>query len=91
MTTNNAKRNKTDMIYIEFCKGMREHFGIAKAGGFLCPAMLQMKKVSLDVLKFDDWLHEKFGKYEKDRNISAYELVEAEFGKDARRFCERAI
>ncbi len=78
------------MTIQEFCKGLRKHFKITNTNDYLDPIMLQLKKVSLDIFKMDDWLHEQFDDYD-DETMSMNDIITAKFGKDAVVFCEKAI
>ena len=72
----------------QFHKGFRDHFGIKNAGRFLDQLLLQLKKVSLDIIAFDEWLEMEHGNHD---NISMKTLVTAKYGKAANDFIERAI
>lgn len=68
-----------------FRKGMLKHFGIqtSQAGEFMDPIFIQIsKEVKLDVLKFDDWLHEKHGEYEAD-GLSMGEAIDKFYSVEA--------
>ena len=71
-----------------FRKGMQKHFGLSTtaAGEFMDPIFIQLgKQVKLDVLKFDDWLHEKHGEYEND-GLSMSEAIDRFYSVDASLF-----
>lgn len=71
-----------------FRKGMLKHFGIptSQAGEFMDPIFVQLsKEVKLDVLRFDDWLHEKHGEYEND-GLSMSEAIDKFYSVDASLF-----
>lgn len=71
-----------------FRKGMLKHFGIptGSSGAFMDPIFIQLRKeVKLDVLKFDDWLHEKHGEYEAD-GLSMEEAIDKFYSVDATLF-----
>lgn len=76
----------------DFHKGMRELLKVrgGGVGKFMCPAMLMVGKVGLDIVGFDDLMHERHGEYE-DKGLSMGELIEKEYGIEARTFCEQAI
>lgn len=80
------------MTIYEFHTGMRKHFDLKgeSASKFLDRTFLRMKKASLDLFAFDDWLHEKFGEYE-DEGKSMSDIIEEKFSKEARVFCKSAI
>jgi len=48
-----------------FYKGMKEHFDIMNPGVFLDDLHLLQKRVKINLLKFDEWLHEEVGEYEE--------------------------
>ncbi len=71
-----------------FRKGMQKHFGLSTtaAGEFMDLIFIQLRKeVKLDVLKFDDWLHEKHGEYEAD-GLSMEEAIDKFYSVDATLF-----
>jgi hypothetical protein len=45
---------------------MRGHFGIENPGEYLDELYLLQKKVKLNLCKFDEWLHDEIGEYEKE-------------------------
>jgi len=48
------------------------------------------KKVSIDLLKFDDWLHSIHGEYE-DKGYSMETFIKEEYGNEACLFFKRLI
>ena len=48
------------------------------------------KKLTIDIFKFDDWLHEKHGDYEKD-GLSMSGIIYRKYGKEANEFIESLI
>ena len=76
-----------------FRKGMLKHFGIptAAAGKFMDPIFIQLcKEVKLDVISFDDWLHEKHGEYEVD-GLSMSEAIDKFYSVDASLFVKSVL
>lgn len=81
------------MIVHEFVKGMKDHFGISNGNRFLDQLIVQAsKKVSLDIIKFDEWLHEQEGleDYESE-DKSCADVVRERYGEAAEAFIGRAI
>lgn len=78
------------MTFPDFCKGMKQHFGIRDANKYLDPITLRYPAVSLNILVFDDWLHEKFGMYE-DQGKSMDNIITEKFSADASNFVRRCI
>lgn len=80
------------MNAIEFHAGFKKHFpGIGNAGRFLDTLAIQCgKRVAVDVLALDDWLHEKHGEYEAD-GLSMAECIAKHYGEPARAFVESLI
>lgn len=66
----------------EFHAGMREHFGIEKPGEYLDPLYSKMRKVRIDLIKFDRWL---------GKNTSMSAKIENTFGLEAREFITRLL
>jgi hypothetical protein len=74
------------MTLQDFHAGMRRHFKVGNAGRFLDRALLcGTGRVTLDVLAFDDWLHERHGDYEDatPEGCSMSDLVRREYGMEA--------
>ena len=69
----------------EYFKKMRDFFDIPNPQQFFDPVFLRHKKIRLDIIKFDDWLHEKVGDYEDDGKNMKDALIE-NFGVDASLF-----
>ena len=71
------------MTFPEFHKNMNKHFGIKtdvqKYVDVLVSAITG--QISMDVIKFDDWLHERHGNYEEERGISMADLIKKEYGQ----------
>ena len=77
----------------EFSQGLRKHFKIqSNTQKYLCIASsLIFKEAKIDIIKFDDWLHEQFGEYEKKEKISMKQLIKKKFGKEAMFFIQSLI
>ena len=71
----------------EYFKKMKDFFDISKPQQFYDPLFLRHGKIRLDVVKFDDWLHEKVGNYEDDGKNMKDAIIE-NFGVDAGFFIE---
>ena len=78
------------MTIQQFHKGLRTLFGIENPGDYLEKCLLPLRIVSLDILKLDDWLHEKIGDYEK-RGMNMDEAITTEYSSDASRWVQLAI
>lgn len=81
------------MPLMKFRKGFRKFFPDLDAGKFIDRNLIGASPapiVSIDVMQFDDWLHEKFGEYEK-KKLSMARVIEKHFGKDAMLFIKEAI
>jgi len=76
---------KKEMTFPEFIKGMKRHFGIKTGVQEYVDTLLYSgtKKIKLDIVRFDDWLHEKHGEYENEKSMSMSELIESKHGKNA--------
>jgi len=73
----------------EFFRGLKKHFDIHKGLLFVDPiTWLLRKDYTLDIIKLDNLLHKRFGNYEEEKNMSMSELVEAEYGKEARKWID---
>jgi len=74
----------------EFHKAMRDHFGIQNPGDYLEECLLPFRVVTIDIIKFDDWLHEQVGNYEKE-GMNMKEVIALKYGKLAATWVELAI
>lgn len=76
----------------DYHAGMKRHFpGIGNAGRFLDPLAIQCgKRVAIDVLALDDWLHEKHGEYEND-GLSMADCISKYYGEAAKTFIQSLI
>lgn len=84
---------KPQISALEFHAGMKRHFpALGNAGRFLDPlAIMSGKRVALDILAFDDWLHEKHGEYETTAGQSMRECIAANYSPEAAAFVESLI
>lgn len=80
------------MTALQYHSAMRKHFpGIGNPGRFLDPLAIQMgKRVAVDVLALDDWLHEKHGEYEND-GLSMAECISKHYGGPAAELVQALI
>ncbi len=70
-----------------FWAGMKKHFGINQAKQYMDTlAIMSGRGAGIDILKLDDWLHEKHGNYEDTWGMSMSEFIETEYGKAAHDF-----
>lgn len=88
---------------VEFAKQMKLHFGITTSNTYLDARMSLLKRSpTIDIFKFDDWLHEKHGDYEDSerdcgnvkrpvRGLSMAQLVEREYGVVAVNFIKSVM
>lgn len=76
----------------EYHAGMRRYFpDIGNAGRFLDTLAIQCgKRVAIDVLAFDDWMHEKHGEYE-GAGLSMSDCIATHYGESARAFIHSLI
>ena len=77
------------MTIQEFNKGMREHFSVEPAK-YLCRTSLLLKRAALDVIAFDDYLHERYGNYETSGK-SMVDIIAEKYGDAAVNFCKKAL
>jgi len=80
------------MNFIEFCKGMKKHFGITNGvNKFVSRIFVVAPETGImDIIKFDAWLHKKHGEYE-ERGMSMANLVETEYGAITSKFVKEAL
>ena len=51
---------------------------------------IAMKKLCIDIIKFDDWLHERYGDYEDDGK-SMDDIVREKYGEKGAKLIEELI
>jgi hypothetical protein len=69
----------------------RKYFPGLRLNDFMDPTITWISKTpKIDLCKLDDFLHEKHGNYES-RKLSMSQLLEKEYGKDAKTFIENLI
>ena len=80
------------MLFPEFVKGMKTHFEITHGvQNFIGLPESNPKKVIMNIVKFDDWLHEKHGNYEEEQGLSMGEIISKEYGIEANIFSKTAM
>jgi hypothetical protein len=77
------------MIMSEACYYFRKFFPEKEFNEFLDPLSTITLKPILDIFKFDDFLHEKHGNYEK--KMSMKKLLETHYGEEAILFFEELL
>jgi len=80
-----------EMTPIQFDKEMIRHFGVRKPRQYLDGLIWSAtRKIILDVIKLDELLHQRHGQYEEN-NMSMSDIIEQEYGINAKRFCESVL
>ena len=69
---------------------MREYFSIDNPGNYLDQHYLIYRHIKIDMIKFDTWLHDQVGKYEKSR-MNMREAITKHYSLDACKFIERLL
>ena len=71
----------------------QEHFAISDPNPYIDKSLsLLCKRFVLDIFKFDEFLHDKFGNYDHgEDSISMKELILKKYGVDAERFISSLI
>jgi len=79
------------MTMYEASKHFHKFFPEKKLNAFLDPLLSYLTGTpKLDVYKFDDFLHEKHGDYESQKQ-SMNDVLEAHYGKEAKSLIEKLI
>ena len=78
------------MTIQQFHKGLQNYFKIKNPNSYLEKCLLPFRIVTIDLLKFDDWLHDQIGNYEKC-GMNMQEAITANYGKDAACWVKLAI
>ena len=79
------------MTIHEASKNFHKFFPEKNFNAFLDPLISYITGTpKLDVYKFDDYLHEKHGDYEKQKQ-SMKDVLETYYGKEAKDFIEKLI
>ena len=76
---------------LDFFKGLKMYFGIFSPNDYLCKTVLITRVVKIDIIKFDDWLHGKYGNYEIDNNMSMSQIISKKYGIEAKVFIEKYL
>ena len=73
--------------------GLCEHFGLCQdrdVNHYVdLTIWVAVREYTLNVIKFDAFLHAKFGQYEAERKMSAFDLITAEYGDEAAAWCTK--
>lgn len=70
-----------------FTSQMNTLFNLKNGHNYLDGNMMMLtRKIELDLMKFDDLMHERHGNYEEDLNYSLSDLVAREYGVMAHYF-----
>lgn len=68
----------------EFCTKMRKEFDIKAPNKYLDANMMMLtRRIELDLMAFDDLMHERHGNYEDEKGYSLSDLVAREYGPSA--------
>jgi len=68
----------------EFATKMNKFFGIKDSNNYLDTIMTSVSgKLTLDILKMDNWLHHKHGEYEEENKHSMSSFIKQEYGSAA--------
>jgi hypothetical protein len=78
------------MTIHEYHKKMREYFDIHIPGKYLDEVFLLSRQIRIDLSKFDIWLHDRIGQYEKS-NMSIRQAITKHYGIDACKFMEKLL
>jgi hypothetical protein len=79
------------MTMYEASKNFHKFFPERKLNAFLDPLLSYLSGTpKLDVCKFDDFLHEKHGSYEKQK-MSMKDVLEKHYGKEAKDFIKKLL
>jgi hypothetical protein len=74
------------MTIQEYHKKMKDFFDIAEPGEYLDPLELMKKKIKIDIVKFDDWLHDRVGEYESGERLNMKDALTLHYGAEASQF-----
>ena len=69
---------------------MREHFNIDNPNNYLDKHYLVYRHIKIDIIKFDDWLHNEIGNYEKSK-MNMRETLTKHYSLSACKFIEKLL
>jgi len=78
----------------EFHDGLKKHFGMQshdQRKEYLEQVLVPMGLVKIDILRLDDFLHEKYPNYEEELGLSMEELLDQKYSVEASRFVKSFI
>lgn len=70
---------------IEFHEGLKKYFNIERPNIYLDPVFMILRKVRINIIRFDVLLHKRHGQYEDD-NLSMSTVIRKEYGVKAEAF-----
>ena len=79
----NYNFNQTQTVKTNF----EAYFGVSFGRFYDGLMSVISKRLVIDILKFDDWLHDRHGKYE-DKKLSMSDIIFQYYGRDACEFIE---
>ena len=74
----------------EYHKKMREYFQIENPGDYLDQLWIYKREVRIDIIKFDEWLHEQLGEYDAV-DVSMSDALTRSYGEDACSFIRNLL
>lgn len=78
------------MTVVKMFQGLTNYFKLPHPNKYLCSTAIIQKKGVLDIIKFDDWLHEQYGQYE-NKGLSMQDLIRKEYGEEAVHFIKECL
>lgn len=74
----------------KLCKGLKDHFRMNNTNTFIMVELIPAGVITVDIMKFDDWLHRQYPNYE-DEGKSMSDIILEKYGKEAHDFFNDAM
>lgn len=68
----------------------KKYFGVSIYSYLDSMMSMVTGKITIDIIRFDDYLHEQFGQYEDDKK-SMSDIIKEKYGEEAEAFIKQLI
>ena len=75
---------------INVADNFKKYFGVSINSYYDSMMSMVTGKITIDIIRFDDYLHEQFGQYEDDKK-SMSDIIKEKYGEEAEAFIKQLI